>query len=42
MNNSKLLNGGLIERNHMHITLKSDGGVNLPLRSLLKDVFLSD
>ena len=38
MKNSKLLNGSLIERNHMHIILKSDSGFNLPLGSPQMDV----
>ena len=42
MHNSKLLNGSLIDRNHMHIILKSDSGFNLPLRSPQGDVFLSE
>ena len=42
MNNSKLLNGSLIDRNHMHIIIKSDRGFNLPLRSPQGAVFLSD
>ena len=42
MNNSKLLNGRLIDRNQMYIILKSNRGFNLPLRSCQGDVFLSD
>ena len=42
MNNSKLLNGSLIDRNQMYIILKSNRGVNLPLRSSQGDVFLSE
>ena len=42
MNNSKLLNGSLIGRNHMYIILKSDRGFNLPLQSPQGNAFLSD
>ena len=42
MNNSKLLNGSLIDRNQMYIILKSNRGFNLPLRLSQGDVFLSD
>ena len=34
MNNSELLNGSLIDRNHIYIILKSNRGFNLPFHRL--------